>query len=354
MEKIKVLVLGVGGNVSQGIIKALRHINSLSLEIIGACVSENSAGLYLCDKGFISPYANDENFINWLIDICNCESIDIVMSGVEENIQAILKDYIKFSEKTTAKFVSSSYENVLIGNNKFLTCDWLKKNNCNYPKYCLYSDKKEVTNLINLINFPLILKPINGKGSKNVFVIKSYDDFPKQINSKDYILQECVGNDDSEYTVGCYGDKKGKLVDLIIMKRKLLNGTTVWAKVVDDNAIKAETIKICDKFKPIGPLNIQYRKNEYNIPICFEMNVRFSGTTPMRSKFGFRDVEAMIREYVLNEDIKNCFKVEKGEVFRYTNEFYLKEETMETMGKNKKIESMENLFLGIDLLEKNI
>ncbi len=84
------------------------------------------------------------------------------------------------------------------------------------------------------------------------------------------------------------------------------------------------------------------------------MNVRFSGTTPMRSKFGFRDVEAMIREYVLNEDIKNLFKSKKGEVFRYTNELYLKEETMETMGKNKKIEDMKNLFLGIDLLEKKI
>lgn len=354
MEKIKVLVLGVGGNVSQGIIKALRHINGLNIEIIGACISENSVGLYLCDKGYISPYANDENFMNWLIDICNCENIDIVMSGVEENIQAILKDYIEFSEKTTAKFVSSSYENVLIGNNKFLTCDWLKKNNCNYPKYCLYSNDKEVKNLINLVNFPLILKPINGKGSKNVFIIKSFEDFPKKINDENYILQECVGDENSEYTVGCYGDKKGKLVDLIIMKRKLLNGTTVWAKVVDDEEIKAETIKICNKFKPIGPLNIQYRKSKYNIAVCFEMNVRFSGTTPMRSKFGFKDVEAMIREYVLNEDIKDCFKVKKGEVFRYTNELYLKEDTMETMEKNKKIENMKNLFLGIDLLEKNI
>ena len=54
MEKKNVLVLGVGGNVSQGIIKALRF-SQLPLKIYGACISEMSTGLYMCDESYILP-----------------------------------------------------------------------------------------------------------------------------------------------------------------------------------------------------------------------------------------------------------------------------------------------------------
>lgn len=66
----RILLLGVGGNVSQGILKALRE-TKLDLYIVGACVSQYSSGLYLCDEALISPYANAESFIPWVIGICN-------------------------------------------------------------------------------------------------------------------------------------------------------------------------------------------------------------------------------------------------------------------------------------------
>lgn len=87
------------------------------------------------------------------------------------------------------------------------------------------------------------------------------------------------------------------------MHRRLYKGTTVYAKVEKNDCIHEEAAKICKAFKPVGPLNIQLRLDKDNNPICFELNVRFSGTTAMRTAFGFRDVEAMIKEYVLHEDI---------------------------------------------------
>lgn len=90
MKEIKALILGVGGNVSQGIIKAIRK-SDLNVKIIGACVSAESLGLYMCDEAYISPYASDQKFIPWLINICNDLSIDIVLTGVEENICEIEK-----------------------------------------------------------------------------------------------------------------------------------------------------------------------------------------------------------------------------------------------------------------------
>lgn len=87
---INVLVLGAGGNVSQGIIKALKETN-LPLRIIGACIWEYSKGLYMCDEGYICPYANDDNFVPWVVDFCNLNEIDIIFTGVEENIIELAK-----------------------------------------------------------------------------------------------------------------------------------------------------------------------------------------------------------------------------------------------------------------------
>ena len=87
-------------------------------------------------------------------------------------------------------------------------------------------------------------------------------------------------------------------------------------------------------------MNIQMRVDRDGRPVCFEMNVRFSGTTAMRANFGFRDVEAMVREYILGQDIRECFHVRYGEAFRYDNEMYIFGDAVEDMAAEYKIEDM--------------
>lgn len=105
------------------------------------------------------------------------------------------------------------------------------------------------------------------------------------------------------------------------MHRRLKNGTTIWAEVVENKEIKQEANKICQAYQPKGPLNIQMRLDKLGRPVCFEMNVRFSGTTAMRAHFGFEDVAAMIKEYILHESIDSCFHIQIGEAYRYDNEW---------------------------------
>lgn len=349
-RKIKVLVLGAGGNVSQGIIKALKN-SQLDIELIGACISSESTGLYMCDKAYISPYANDEVFLDWLIELCNREKVDIVLTGVEENICAIEEQIQKFRECTNSVFIASDYNKLMVGQDKFQTCEWLKANGCNYPRYCRLENDKEVEKLIDEVGFPLIAKPCVGKSSMGVYLLNSLEDLAEIRGKEAYVLEECVGNSEQEYTVGCYCNRNGILQDIIIMRRKVKNGSTVWAEVVEHEKIYQEAVKICKAFLPKGPLNVQMRLNGNGEPVCFELNVRFSGTTPMRAHFGYRDVEAMIREYVLGEAIDTCFQIKKGEVFRYENEMYIecgashvlheKGYDLNMKGKNRYMEDMK-------------
>ncbi len=318
----RVMVLGISGNVSQGILKALR-LSPVKCYIVGACVNIGTVGDLWCDEVIQAPYANEINFIYWLIEVCDKKKIDLLLTGVEENIYVISQNLGLISRRVKTKCIVSDYEKIVIGQDKLLTCDWLKENGFNYPMYAKSSDKQSLISLANKAGYPLIAKPRRGKGSCGLFKIFNSHDLEKVFELNNYVVQECVGRDESEYTVGCYCDKSGNSVYPIIMRRSLKGGATWKAEVITDKYIADECQKICARFKPTGPMNIQLRLDDNGRPIPFELNIRFSGTTPMRAHFGFRDVEAVIREYLEDCSTDGMFDIHIGKAFRYTNEAYV-------------------------------
>lgn len=347
----RILLLGVGGNVSQGILKAIRN-SELDIYVVGACVSEYSSGLYLCDEAVISPFANSNDFISWVIDICNKKNIDMIMTGVEENIIVLSKNINVIKNNTKAIFISSSFDQLKIGQDKLQTCKWLKNNGCNYPLFCSLSDANACIELVDKVGYPLIAKPNNGKSASGIRIVNDKADLEEIIGKDEYVLEECLPENTGEYTVGCYCDKNGIAKDIIIMQRRLKKGTTVYAKVIRNKLIEQEARKIVDKYKPIGPLNIQMRFNKHGEPVCFELNVRFSGSTAMRTNFGYKDVKAMIKEYLYNEAIDDCFSVTEGECFRYDNEFFLFNDSVEQMKRTKQVINQANTIYFDDNLKK--
>lgn len=319
---INILVLGISGNVSQGILKALR-LSNLTCKIIGACVNTGTVGDLWCDGVYDIPYAVDVSFISCLIDICNKEEIDIVLTGVEENLLAMAEHINELKKSCKSIFVVSEYEKLKIGQDKLLTCQWLKENGFHYPVFALSENQESVQKLVAKKGFPLIAKPRHGKGSEGLRIINNEMELQDYVNLSDYVIQSYVGNKDSEYTVSCYLDRNGNSYKPIVLQRWLFNGTTWKANVIDNPRIEQECNAICQAFGPMGPLNIQLRLDESGEPVPFELNVRFSGTTPMRANFGFRDVEAVLKEYILNEPISDCFSIVFGNAYRYINEAYV-------------------------------
>lgn len=335
---MNVLILGMGSNVSQGIVKALRNIKNIPINIIGACINRTSVGLYLCDEALLMPLAADNDFIPWYIDTCNSHNIDITFTGVEENINALVKNREKVEAESRACFVYPDRKVWEIGFDKYSTCQWLKDNAIPYPDYALASDDKALSELIVRSGFPLIAKPRSGKSSTGIICAHSLKDLMGVVGSEEYVIQECVGSSDDEYTIGCYFSKSGELVSRIIFHRYLKNGGTSMAEIVQNDIIDELIYKIADKLHVTGPLNIQVRLRKDGTPVCFEWNVRYSGATAMRNYFGFCDVEAAVREYVLQEDIEKCFHmVDRGAAVRVENEIYFDNSDFKQMYVEKNI-----------------
>ena len=321
-DSFNVLILGMGGDVSKGIWKAIKK-SEIPCRIIGACISLSSEGLYLCDTAYVAPLAADDAFIPWLIDICNREKIDIVFTGVEENVLAISKAISELQEKTTAVFRVCTPEQLEIGGDKYKTCLWLEDHGFPTPGYALADDEESCRRLGDKVGYPLVVKPRGGKGSQGVFLISEETELWRLSGLEGYVVEEYVGTSDQEYTVGCYYGLHGELPDPIIMRRELKNGASWKTEVVENERIREQALEICKAFKPNGPLNIQLRLRPNGLPVPFELNVRFSGTTPIRAHFGFCDVKAMIYESLENRDISSCFSINKGVAYRYVEEIYL-------------------------------
>jgi len=348
-RKLNILVLGVGGNVSQGILRALA-VSNLEYRLIGACISAESLGLYLCDAAYISPYATDAEFIPWLLDLCHQERIDIILTGVEEIIDELVINAETIHKETGAVFVSSSESQINIGRDKLRTCEWLRQNDCAFPMFAASEDSDNVQRLVDECGFPLIAKPRNGKGSHGVRIINEYSEFDDFFysNVSHYVIEQYIGDNDSEYTVACYCDKNGSLIDLITMKRTLGFGATMKAEVVQNDLIRKESVKICEAFKPVGPLNIQMRLDRNGVPVCFEINVRFSGTVSMRARFGFNDVEALIREHIYNENVNNSFVIKSGIAYRYWNEIFTDKDDRESLMNKGRISTVNRTTNYVD------
>ena len=330
---LSLLVLGVGGNVSQGILKALAA-SALPSRTIAACISPLSLGLYRSDLALLSPLADDPDFAQWVEATCAAEGIDAVLSGSEPVLEALAPAADGIRERTGAVCLVSSPEVLRIGQDKLLTARWLERAGLNHPRSAAADDPTAVEALVESAGLPLLAKPRRGKSAEGVAVVRTRTELGGYAGRSDMLIQEHLP-DGAEYTVGCVSDRDGRVAGSIAMRRELAAGTTLRAEIGDFPEVRAQATAVAEALRPRGPLNVQLRDREGGEPVAFELNVRFSGTTPMRARAGFNEVEAALRHFVLGEPIA-LPSVTSGTVLRYWNEMYVPagaRDALETSGR---------------------
>src|SRR5207253_6335302 len=89
----------------------------------------------------------------------------------------------------------------------------------------------------------------------------------------------------------------------IVMRRELRDGNTYRA-FADELPDLNQTVKaMAQALQPYGPANFQFRLDGGRVKV-FEINARFSGTTPLRAHAGFDEVEMTLRHLILGESLR--------------------------------------------------
>jgi carbamoyl-phosphate synthase large subunit len=358
---LNALVLGVGGNVSQSIQKALA-LATMPTRVVAACISPRSPGLYLADAAYISPLARAREFIPWLLEVLERERIDVVLSGSEIVLETLAPHARSIRERTGAVTIVSEPDVLATGRDKLRTCRWLESSGLPAPGYADLSDRDSVEALIERCGFPLVAKPRFGKGSDGILRLQDERDIERvvaaedlvlrevvhgQIGSQDLILQEYLGDEEAEYTAGCFCDQEGELHGTIVLRRKLEAGTTVAAELGSFPEVRDVAGAITAALGPLGPCNVQLRIH-HGDPVPFEINPRFSGTTALRARMGFNEVDAALKHFVLGEPVPTLEDPGSGLALRYWNELYVPAGTVGEIASSGHLEDPRSQGLQIE------
>ena len=314
-------VTGTGSLIGQAIIKSIKNSNeSNNFKIIGFDYFDDTVGSFLCERNYklTDIYTNPDLEDNWLQEILSHikkELIDILFIGVDFELELFAKYKSLIEKESKCKIIISSLDIIKIGNDKYLTYEFLKKNNLNYP----------ITNLPENINYseidyPVIVKPRVGARSRGVFKVNNNEELLSKINNiKNPIIQEYVGDESTEYTCGiiCLD---GELKASIALNRTLKEGNTFISEYSKktDKIIKKYITDIANKLKPYGSCNLQLRIDKNGVPKLFEINPRHSGTTYIRSLFGYNEVLYIINYLIRGEEMK--IVLNEGKAIRFFDE----------------------------------
>ena len=296
--KKKVLITGIGGEIAQGIARIIKE-NFPSWEVYGSDIHTRHSGKLFVDRFLQLPKVDLKNkYISKLNYYIKNHKIDLFIPISEKEIIFFDANKKKIKIKNC---ISPSRKLIKIGIDKYKTNLFLKS--LNFPHPWTYTS----TNYKKIPKFPCIVKPRFSRGSRNIFYCKNLEEAKFFSNFIDNaIFQEILIPQKKEVTCAVYRFKNKK-VKVIQLMRKLKEGYTGWAKVIENSKIEKQCKKIAKKIAFFGSANFQLILTKRG-PMIFEINPRFSSTVLMRNYIGFTDLVWSIEE-------KFGFKLTKNKTF---------------------------------------
>jgi carbamoyl-phosphate synthase large subunit len=297
--KPKILVTGAGLVLGQGIIRSLKW-SKLEPIVICADPVEYSAGLFWGDRAWRTPFASDDGYIARIEEILAAESPDALLLGSDIELPKMAAARERLERTYGTRVIVSSPRVIEIANDKYLTYQFLKEAGFDYPDSCLPGGEET---LIARVGFPLVVKPRVGARSVGMSVVRDRDALAAALADRpDVVIQECVGESDAEYTASALVFD-GECRASIVMRRELRDGNTYRAFVEQYPELNEVVRRLGATLGPHGPANFQFRLDGAGRVKVFEINGRFSGTTPLRALAGFNEVEMCLRHVLYDEPV---------------------------------------------------
>jgi carbamoyl-phosphate synthase large subunit len=317
-----VLVTGTGGrSVGSGIVHALVRSSPdvrARWHVVAADADPFAWGLYKADAAALVPYANSADYVSAIQQLVTTHRVAAIIPGTEVEIEILLRNADLFAP---AVVIANRLELLPLMLDKFETAKRLAA--LGYPAIPTVP-VAEWPSIADRWGFPLIIKPTRGSGgSRGLHLVRDENELRRLLPHFDdrshVCVQPYVGDCEQEYTVGVLSDREGKLIDSIVMHRKLIGlsllaSTNVGERrcaistgysqgfIVRAPAIQSFCEELALRLNSRGPLNIQLRLDPATKqPLVFEIHPRFSGTTPIRADVGFNEVDLLLRNALFGE-----------------------------------------------------
>ena len=241
--------------------------------------SELAPALYEADEYFIVPRIDEGNYLNIILDICEKNEIDAVLSLIDPELILLAENKKSFLNIGTLPIVSSA-EVVNLCFDKYKMYEFLSTNEIKTVKS--YIDKEEFFKDLDvgIINYPVFVKPIKGSASININKVTSDTEINLLFSQFDNLMIQQFMNG-KEYGADVYIDMISGDPAAIFIKEKIkmkAGETDKSVSIIDEFLSKMlEDFVRKVGFKGIIDIDLFKVNGEYYIS---EVNPRFGGGYP--------------------------------------------------------------------------
>lgn len=282
--------------------------------IICTDMSNLAPSIYEADKYYIVPRMTEPGYLEVILDICEKEKIDGVLSLIDPELSLLAQNEDKFALIGT-KVVGSPYELCEMSLDKYEMYNWLKSHGYKCAKS--YMDKEEFFADVEAGNakYPVFVKP--ARGSASIAISKVDDKETLELlfaHNEGLMIQELL--DGQEIGADVYIDMiSGEVVSVFTKKKILMRAGET------DKAVSFKDEKLFDLIKSFvseagyrGQIDIDIFEidGEYYIS---EVNPRFGGGYPHAYECGCDHMKL-----IYNNLEGNCNEPEIG---RYKSDIYM-------------------------------
>ena len=346
---IGVLVTGVsGGSIGEQVCKSLL-LGRQTYRTVVTNVHRDATQVVLADGREILPVASSDAYIDRLLEVIRRHEVQFVIPGSEPELIKISKHLDAFASSGATALINSP-QVIATCIDKQQTMDFLSGHGFHTPRTLIFEEGQN-SDVEQPFQFPLIVKPVHGGGgSANTFLaqdaeeLRFFTNYLIKYGAKP-LIQEYIPGAESEYTVGVLHNPKGKLLGTVVLRRQILAGLSNRLRVanqtgraelgkvlavssgisqgdiVDFEPVRQAAEKMAGAIGSVGPLNIQGRWDGSRF-VPFEINPRFSGTTPMRALAGFNEPERLIESVLGLAPDSESGGVKLGSCMRGLSEFF--------------------------------
>jgi len=264
-----VLRTAAGAVVAPFMIKALKSIPDVRVVAVDA--DPLSCGFLLADKYYTVPAVASLEFLPMMLKICKQESVDLLFPDLDEELPLLAEGKNEFEAIGTSILISNP-TTIRTCYDKYYTYQFLQEHGIPTPKTYLPEQLSEQD-----VQFPLIVKPRCGRGSKNVFKARSWKELQFLIEYiENPIIQEFVNG--IEYTIDTLSDLEGNFLYCSIRQRIATDsGISIKGRTISHPDIYKYTKHIVERLKIIGPGCLQCIESNDGEVKFTEVNPRIGG-----------------------------------------------------------------------------
>lgn len=269
--------------------------------VVATDMSELAPAIYEADKYYIVPRMTEPGYLDVILDICEKEKIDGVLSLIDPELSLLAKNKDKF-KAAGATVVGSSYELCEMSLDKYEMYEWLKEHGYKCAKSYMDKDEFYADVEAGKAYYPVFVKP--ARGSASIAISKVYDKETVELlfaHDEGLMIQEYLNG--QEIGADVYIDMvSGEIVSIFTKKKlKMRAGET-------DKAVSFKDDKLFDLIKKFvseagyrGQIDIDIFdiNGEYYIS---EVNPRFGGGYPHAYECGVDHMKLIVNNLEGNKN----------------------------------------------------